>query len=1699
MRTRCFFSLGALLGLAAAAAMGAPEVEVAGALGDQVEPAIAFNALRSEYLVVWVDNPSGVPQIHARRMLSGGAAAAPAFVVAGGDATARYAPDVAYNSDLGQFLVVWEQEYSSSDHDIYAQRLAGDGTPVGAAVPVAVPPTWESLPSVAYNPITEQYLVAWVVRPDVMSYGNVRTVRLTGEGVPVGAPADVSAGAFEDTEPDVVCLWSSNTSYLVVWQSQSEAGDFDIKARRVASDGAVLGVESILARADFDQLYPRACYNPLSDEALVVWQDHRWGWGWDRDIYGQRVGSDGGKIAGNFAVSWEDFGADDDRWSPDVTADGAGRYLVTWGYDDADEGTVTPSYVGFRWLSADGALLGQETVFAPTAAHPVRPAVAMASPDHGFVVWEDDRIYHLRLRDLFASLLTRTPPELITFEEKIAAPSMVTDQYCSHPVLSKGVQFPHGGRIVDSPTSTITPKGILHNNFGTELDETRTLPIVFTLGQSMVGMRVGTIADYPFPVTATLHAYRSPTPGVDYIGSASVLLGSGFVVITNPVSVTSVHADIRSVVLECRGPNPGDFAFESIDNLSFSRAGPPCMLDASLPSVTITYPAADSMPVFESSRLAFEARDDELGIASVEVRLLNQARAVLTKFSACGAPGVPPCPIPGHLVRYDFMTQFPAGVRYIQVRAWDYAGHEGVAERSVYLDPLGPDLNVFVMGMEVTQAIQPWVPRLPATRLSGPPLSFTYPDAPVGVPFVSNRTTVVRLYAGVEGIGPSQRVEQVTAVLRAFRDAEFRNPVAGIHTLLPVNGPATLSPTNTFEGLRDNVEDTFTFVLPVSWTQGGTIHLEAEITASGMSREQPAMVDAANAIRIARLKFAKVPAFELLHRVYGVRLTMNGNLMLPNPEHVRSAMDFIRKVYPLDESTVPSALSLEWTYVDEADPSVRGPVLLGAFHGAFAAFAQGKHLAYAAAVPNLFPAAGLGVPQFCFWQLGPTAHAIKAAPHEIGHAWGLNHCGPAPGHGAECQGGWCDGDWPWPHGTYPGYGFDILDLKPIAPGLATNSNHDLMSYGGKAPNWISSRNWIRLFNAMTQTSLAYPYAGDQISYASVQNESLTSYFLVRGQRSESGVWTLQPIYEMEESAQVESRGPEAGLYAIELRDRAGRTLLAHGFAVAEDVHVDLEPGVGIAAPLSFTELVPTVAGAVQVVLLSPARQVVAQATRSATAPSLSITSPDASGFLVDEGPVVEWAALDPDPASALRAMILYAPGPRPDGSFPWQSLALDVAGSALPVNLLSLPGGDAARVRLYVTDGLNTAVATSPAFVVADKPPHLDILHPSQPTTVRRGETVLLRASGTDVEDGVLPGGNLFWGSSLDGVLGSGASLPAAFQTEGVHLLSVAGMDSHGQIGIAKTSITVAGRMNHQPVAQAGPDQATAPSTALALSGEASSDLDGDPLAFTWSMQFSPAGSRPFLSHADTATPTFSSPDPGVYVIGLVVHDGVLASAMDVVVVEVTDANVAVQVADGPHGSAVPGGHLIVPAGAALEVDIAAERYYHVAAVYTNGVPVEGLAGGWSYRYAWTGLRDGDVLFAEFAPNRTRRGTPEAWLAEHGHTNDVFDLEEMTDRDDDGAPAWMEYQADTLPGDATSRLSFLAMRLESSRPLLTWKGGREARQYLERCLALDTPFAPPPLWVPVFTNQPPTPVTNSAPDATALPGAAAYRLRAMRP
>ena len=127
--------------------------------------------------------------------------------------------------------------------------------------------------------------------------------------------------------------------------------------------------------------------------------------------------------------------------------------------------------------------------------------------------------------------------------------------------------------------------------------------------------------------------------------------------------------------------------------------------------------------------------------------------------------------------------------------------------------------------------------------------------------------------------------------------------------------------------------------------------------------------------------------------------------------------------------------------------------------------------------------------------------------------------------------------------------------------------------------------------------------------------------------------------------------------------------------------------------------------------------------------------------------------------------------------------------------------------------------------------------------------------------------------------------------------------------------------VNVAPVANAGPDQGNkALGSTVTLNGSASSDANGDPLTYLWSLTAKPTGSVAVLSSLSNVSTTFTVDRAGDYTAQLIVNDGTLSSAPNTV--NISTVNVAPVANAGPdQGGKTPGSHVTLDGSASTDAN----------------------------------------------------------------------------------------------------------------------------------------------------------------------------------
>jgi hypothetical protein len=288
------------------------------------------------------------------------------------DTVDNYNPAVAYNSQHNEYLVVWENDRGAT-RDIYARRVAGDGTLLSQFTVVSNANKWNYLPDVGYSPAQDEYLIVYTYQLSSSDY-DIWARRVKWDGSWMSAESAIDTSSDKQWYP-AVAYNSQNDEYLVVYENYWASGLRDIAAQRVrASDGALLSWRNIASASGTVRRLPDVAYNATRNEYLIGYTYQYQPA--DGDIYAKVASFNLGTLSSEIHVV-------DNAYDQDGVALAAGpnEYLAVW----VDGPSSTHRTIYSRRVSGDGTV----QPFIPVADHTgqvcVEPAVAYG-PVYGYLV-----------------------------------------------------------------------------------------------------------------------------------------------------------------------------------------------------------------------------------------------------------------------------------------------------------------------------------------------------------------------------------------------------------------------------------------------------------------------------------------------------------------------------------------------------------------------------------------------------------------------------------------------------------------------------------------------------------------------------------------------------------------------------------------------------------------------------------------------------------------------------------------------------------------------------------------------------------------------------------------------------------------------------------------------------------------------------------------------------------------------------------------------------------------------------------------------------------------------------------------------------------------------------------------------------------------------------------------------------------------
>lgn len=350
---------------------------------DQFQPAVAYNSIHDEFLVVWQADVSGDYEIVGVRVDSAGAPIGSSFAISD-PGTSQFAPDVAYDPINDRYIVVWVSDFSGTltDTDIAGRFIPWDGPSASLApfgINGALTGQWH--PSVAVSQAIGEFLVVWS-NIETATPAWISAQRWATDGSGSVTPAfDITSGPEYRINPKVA--WNDvESQYLVVYERFIGGNEEDVYGTRLTWAGAVLGTEIGIAgwSDEENQVDVASCRG----DYLVVWKG---GVDAGSKVYARAVLGDGsvGAVVSNLT------GPHPRENQPSVACNENGaEYVMTWELQNAE------GYRGVR-----GAFIGLDAtprdvyhIYFPGAGQVLdytRPELAVGDHSEALVAWESDR------------------------------------------------------------------------------------------------------------------------------------------------------------------------------------------------------------------------------------------------------------------------------------------------------------------------------------------------------------------------------------------------------------------------------------------------------------------------------------------------------------------------------------------------------------------------------------------------------------------------------------------------------------------------------------------------------------------------------------------------------------------------------------------------------------------------------------------------------------------------------------------------------------------------------------------------------------------------------------------------------------------------------------------------------------------------------------------------------------------------------------------------------------------------------------------------------------------------------------------------------------------------------------------------------------------------------------------------------------
>jgi hypothetical protein len=246
---------------------------------------VACGGALNECLLAWIQEPTTIMGRLVRYNAGSVQFLTNPFVISQSAAPklSSSAPGVAYSSAAHEFLVGWT-EFSPTTN-IKGQRVASNGALAGGEITIAATSLWEGLPSLTYNSVQDEYVVAYYFESST-GINNIGAQRVKpGTGGLINSRNTLATSSF-DQYPEIAYNSHDNQDLAISWGYSGNA--WMLRGRLADGNSASIGSTSLALAVGGGGDGIGLAYNPVNNTYLAVYLSQT-----NDEIWGTEIGANG--------------------------------------------------------------------------------------------------------------------------------------------------------------------------------------------------------------------------------------------------------------------------------------------------------------------------------------------------------------------------------------------------------------------------------------------------------------------------------------------------------------------------------------------------------------------------------------------------------------------------------------------------------------------------------------------------------------------------------------------------------------------------------------------------------------------------------------------------------------------------------------------------------------------------------------------------------------------------------------------------------------------------------------------------------------------------------------------------------------------------------------------------------------------------------------------------------------------------------------------------------------------------------------------------------------------------------------------------------------------------------------------------------------------------------------------------------------